>query len=97
MPKLAEAASFGAPLLGGWFGRKGRRRLLAQPDPPGGGYPALMVEALLTWGSIAGAVLMVLARLWSGPPARTGTEARSRLDEELTSINAEIKRLQRRK
>ena len=55
-----------------------------------------MVEALLTWGSIGGAALMVLGRLWAGPPARPGTEARSRLDEELTKIDAEMERLERR-
>lgn len=55
-----------------------------------------MVEALLLWGSIGGAAVMVLGRLWSGPPARPGTEARSRLDQELTMIDAEIARLERR-
>jgi len=52
--------------------------------------------ALLIWGSIALGVLMVLGRLWAGPPARPGTEARARLDDELTAIDAEIERLQRR-
>lgn len=56
-----------------------------------------MFETLLIWASIAGVFLMGLARLWSGPPARPGTAARSRLDEELISIDVEIGRLQRRK
>ncbi len=53
--------------------------------------------ALLIWSSIAVGVLMVLGRLWSGPPARPGTEARARLDDELTAIDAEIEQLQHRK
>ena len=55
-----------------------------------------MLEALLTWGSIGGAAGMVLIRLWSGPPARPGTEARSRVDQELTMLDAEIAQLERR-
>ena len=55
-----------------------------------------MLEALLIWGSIGGTVVMVLGRLWSGPPARPGTDARSRLDQELTMIDAEIAQLERR-
>jgi len=56
-----------------------------------------VVWALLIWGSIAAGVLMVLGRLWAGPPVCPGTEARARLDNELTAIDAEIERLQRRK
>ncbi|MDQ6910845.1 MAG: hypothetical protein M3Z84_08725 [Actinomycetota bacterium] len=56
-----------------------------------------IVWALLIWGSIAAGVLLVLGRLWAGPPARPGTEARARLDNELTAIDAEIERLQRRR
>ena len=55
-----------------------------------------MLEALLIWGSIGGTVVMVLGRLWSCPPARPGTEARSRLDHELAAIDAEISRLEHR-
>jgi len=55
------------------------------------------VWALVIWGSIAVGVLMVLGRLWAGPPARPETEARARLEDELTAIDAEIERLQRRK
>jgi len=53
--------------------------------------------ALLIWGSIVAGVLMVLGRLWAGPPARPGTEARARLENELTAIDAEIERLERRR
>jgi len=56
-----------------------------------------VVWALLIWGSIALGVLMVLGRLWAGPPARPGTEARASLEKELTAIDAEIERLERRK
>jgi len=56
-----------------------------------------VVWALLIWSSIAVGVLMVLGRLWAGPPARPGTEARARLDDELTAIDAEIEQLQHRK
>jgi len=52
--------------------------------------------ALLIWGSVASGVLLVLGRLWAGPPARPGTEARTRLEDELAAIDAEIERLQHR-
>ena len=56
-----------------------------------------VVWALLIWGSIAVGVLMVLGRWWAGPPVRPGTEARARLENELTAIDAEIERLRRRR
>lgn len=52
--------------------------------------------ALLFWASIAVGAVLVLGRLWAGPPARPGTEARTRLDDELIAIDAEIERLQHR-
>ena len=56
-----------------------------------------VVWALLFWGSMAAGVLLVLGRFWAGPPARPGTEARARLDDELTAVDAEIERLRYRK
>ncbi|MGI9022349.1 MAG: hypothetical protein ACR2HV_03785 [Acidimicrobiales bacterium] len=53
--------------------------------------------ALLIWASIVAVVLMVLGRLWAGPPARPGTDARARLENEFSAIDAEIERLQHRR
>lgn len=55
-----------------------------------------MLQALLLWSTIGGSAVMILARLWSGPPARPGTEARTRLDQEIADIDAEIELLAHR-